>query len=148
MRVWQTVAAKESGFTMIEALLALAAAIVIAAAVPALLSVRALAPEPVDAFSRLEWRLFLQQLQIELNETKQWSTDGTALYLQKWSGEIVRFSVVASRAELIRQVDGAGNETALRHVRIVSYRISAHGLFVRVTADDGTVCESFVARAF
>ncbi|MED4974825.1 prepilin-type N-terminal cleavage/methylation domain-containing protein, partial [Geobacillus thermoleovorans] len=38
VRVWQAVAAKENGFTMIEALLALAAAMAVAAAVPALLS--------------------------------------------------------------------------------------------------------------
>nr|WP_216366457.1 competence type IV pilus minor pilin ComGF [Geobacillus sp. BMUD] len=148
VRVWQAVAAKENGFTMIEALLALAAAMAVAAVVPALLSVRLLAPEPTDAFSRLEWRLFLQQLQIELNETKQWSTSGRVLYLQKWSGKTVSFSVVASRAELIRQVNGAGNETALRHVRAVSYRAGARGIFLQVTADDGTVCEAFVARAF
>jgi len=148
VRVWQAVAAKENGFTMIEALLALAAAMAVAAVVPALLSVRLLAPEPTDAFSRLEWRLFLQQLQIELNEAKKWSTDGRVLYLHKWNGETVSFSLVAPKAELIRQVNGAGYETALRHVRAVSYRIGAHGLFLQVTADDGTVCEAFVARAF
>ncbi|KZM58176.1 competence type IV pilus minor pilin ComGF [Anoxybacillus geothermalis] len=148
MRVWQAVAAKENGFTMIEALLALAAAMAVAAVVPALLSVRLLAPEPTDAFSRLEWRLFLQQLQIELNEAKKWSTDGRVLYLHKWNGETVSFSLVAPKAELIRQVNGAGYETALRHVRAVSYRIGAHGLFLQVTADDGKVCDAFVARAF
>ncbi len=148
MRVWQAVAAKENGFTMIEALLALAAAMAVAAVVPALLSVRLLAPEPTDAFSRLEWRLFLQQLQIELNEAKKWSTDGRVLYLHKWNGETVSFSLVAPKAELIRQVNGAGYETALRHVRAVSYRIGAHGLFLQVTADDGKVCDAFVARMF
>lgn len=120
----------------------------ITAAVPLLLSARVLGTAAIDGFSPLEWRLFLQQLRIEMNETERWSADGDVFYLQKWSGETVRFLLMTRRAELIRQVDGAGYETALRHVRAVSYRAGARGLFVTVVADDGTVWEAFVARAF
>jgi competence protein ComGF len=148
VRVQQAIGSKEGGFALLEALMALAVALAVAAVIPALLAVRPLAAEPSDGFARLEWRLFLQQLQIELNEAKKWSTDGRVLYLHKWNGETVSFSLAAPKAELIRQVNGAGYETALRHVRAVSYRIGVHGLFLQVTADDGTVCEAFVARAF
>ncbi|MGG3949273.1 competence type IV pilus minor pilin ComGF [Geobacillus thermodenitrificans] len=147
VRVRQAVAGGESGFTLLEALLALAAALTVAAIIPALLSVRPLGADvSVDGFTHLEWRLFLQQLQIELHETERWSTDGATLYLQKWNGDKVSFSLVKSN--IIRQVDGTGNETALRHVRAVSYSTGIRGLFVQVTATDGMVYEAFVARAF
>ncbi|MBB6284638.1 competence type IV pilus minor pilin ComGF [Geobacillus subterraneus] len=147
MRVWQAVAERERGFTLLEVLLALAAALTVAAVIPALLSVRPLgAIMPVDGFAHLEWRLFLQQLQIELNETERWTADGATLYLQKWNGDKVSFSLIKS--DVIRQVNGAGNETALRHVRAVSYRAGVHGLFVQLSATDGNVYEAFVTRAF
>ncbi|NNV05376.1 competence type IV pilus minor pilin ComGF [Geobacillus sp. C56-T2] len=146
LRLQQTVGT--SGFTLIEALISLLVAIMITAAVPLLLSARVLGTAAIDGFSPLEWRLFLQQLRIEMNETERWSVDGDVFYLQKWSGETVRFLLATRRAELIRQVNGAGYETALRHVRAVSYRAGARGLFVTVVADDGTVWEAFVARAF
>lgn|GEM_PF-960465 len=147
MRVQQAVAGRERGFTLLEALLALAAALTVAAVIPVLLSVRPLgAIGPIDGFTRLEWRLFLQQLQIELHETERWTADGPVLYLQKWNGDMVSFSLVKS--DVIRQVNGTGYETALRHVRAVSYRVGAHGLFVQATATDGNKYEAFVARAF
>ncbi|AGT32770.1 competence protein ComGF [Geobacillus genomosp. 3] len=146
MRVRKAVAGGQ-GFTLLEALLALTAALTVAAVIPVLLSVRPLGVvAPVDGFTHLEWRLFLQQLQIELHETERWSADGTTLYLQKWNGDQVSFSFVKSN--VIRQVNGTGNETALRHVQAVSYRVGVRGLFVQVTGDDGIVYEAFVARAF
>lgn len=137
---------QEKGFTFLEMLLVMAIVLLMTSLLPLLLNVRLFKYENVNGFHHIEWEIFVQQLKKELNESKQWKTSGTTLYLEKFTGEQVSFELYQS--SIRRQVNGTGNETALQFVENVTYILTNRGIFLRVTSSEGKTYEAFISRLF
>jgi competence protein ComGF len=127
-------------------LIVLLIVLLITSLLPLLLDARLFTYENVNGFHRIEWEIFVQQLKRELNESKQWKSIGTTLYLEKFTGDQVSFELY--RLSIRRQVNGTGNETALQFVENVTYTLTHHGIFLHVTATDGKTYEAFISRLF
>jgi competence protein ComGF len=136
----------KNGFTFLEMLIVLLIVLLITSLLPLLLDARLFTYENVNGFHRIEWEIFVQQLKRELNESKQWKSIGTTLYLEKFTGDQVSFELY--RLSIRRQVNGTGNETALQFVENVTYTLTHHGIFLHVTATDGKTYEAFISRLF
>jgi competence protein ComGF len=134
------------GFTFLEMLVVLSVVLLVTSLLPLFFDARLFTYDNMNGFHRTEWRIFLQQLQAELNESKQWKSNGTVLYLEKFTGEQVSFDLYQSTIR--RQVNGTGNETALQYVKSAAYTATNNGIFLRVTATNGKAYEAFLFRLF
>ncbi|MFD3447748.1 competence type IV pilus minor pilin ComGF [Microbacteriaceae bacterium 4G12] len=120
---------KEKGFTLLEVLFCLSILILLIILAPRLSPFFFQLPSQ-NQFNKLEWTIFLEQVQIEFREAKSAQALHRKLVLTDRNNDLITHSMSGNR--LIRKVNGTGNEILLQNVKAVSYEVFPSKVIIHI----------------
>ncbi|HET7628471.1 MAG TPA: ComGF family competence protein [Bacillales bacterium] len=124
----------ESGFTLVESMIALAALTLILGLFPLVLKAVDL-PAANDSMNEWETVLFFQQVKTEILTADAIAIGGKRLDLRMRDGTVVGY--VFKNGKLVRKVNGRGSVWLLQHVRDVRFARVGKGVSIVVEGTKG-----------
>lgn len=123
-----------SGFTLVEALIALTVFIACTASFPLLYDAVYKMRELTKTEENVEWELFAIQLRNELHMADNWQISGGKLYFT--NGEEL-ISINQYQDKLRRQIEGKGHEVMLQNVKMAYFAFEGGKLYLHVLFQNG-----------
>lgn len=131
----------ERGFTLPEMLIAFSIFLLITSFIPLFMKVMFINSEQKRGLNKMEWEVFLQQIKMELRESKAITINEGKIHFGKYNGETVTFEKY--NTSIRRQVNSRGHEILLQNIKELKFSSAGNGFSLEVV--DGAD-QSFSAR--
>ncbi|WP_442594882.1 competence type IV pilus minor pilin ComGF [Neobacillus sp. D3-1R] len=133
-----------NGFTLVEAMLGLAAFCMMAAFLPLSIQVIDRENDSVTRLQAMEWEIFSSQVKKEIRMSEKIDAMSNRLLLTKDS-DLISYEQYGTK--LRRRVNGTGNEVLLQNVNQVQFEKMKNGVLIKVE-DIWNKSYSFSVQAF
>mgnify|MGYP001770196346 CR=1 FL=1 len=133
---------KEKGFTLIEILMSLTVLFIILSLLTPAFHLAVNYTAKRGNFHYFEWLVFIQQVKMELRESKDVRIYGTTIQFDKWTGERVTYEKYGTIIR--RRVNDTGHEIMLQFIQQISYEKEGASIRIRVLTDKGDAYEAFI----
>lgn len=133
----------EHGFTLLEAMFCICLLAMLLLVTPRLQPLFFGLPKQTS-FNEFEWIIFMQQVQMEYREARTVQLIDKKLMMKDPSGFLVTYTPAGT--QLIRKVNGSGNEILLQNVKTVFYKQSSNKLVIHIQDLDGKIHKGVLTR--
>ncbi|MCA1025508.1 prepilin-type N-terminal cleavage/methylation domain-containing protein [Cytobacillus kochii] len=112
---------KRNGFTLIEALIALACFLIIVSFMPLVFKVISVNENIDERKQKIEWLVFIQQLKKEVRVAEKISLDNRGVLILLIDNQSISYEKYGDK--LRRRVNGAGHEVVLQKLQSVQFEV-------------------------
>ncbi|WP_139892537.1 competence type IV pilus minor pilin ComGF [Bacillus sp. D386] len=138
---------KDDGFTLVEILFALGLFSLLSVFMTsALASITDWHVKDTNTNTRMEWNIFIRQLEREFQKTKDFGVPKSNVLLLDKSGEEITYEVYNNMVR--RRVDGAGHEMVLQDIKSFHVKKEGESLIISVTLINGDMYEKRLFKRY
>lgn len=128
----------EKGFTLLETMLALFIFILSLTLMTTMVQQFKIVRQQTMRTNHLEWHLFLNQFEYEVDQSLFLSTDGNSIYFEKYNDikklpEVISYQKMKGKKVIIRQVDSTGYQPILMNIKSMSFALKENNLILDAT---------------
>ena len=128
----------DKGFTLLETMLALFIFILSLSLMTTMVQQFKIVRQQTMKTNHLEWHLFLNQFEHEVDQSLFLSTNGNSIYFEKYNDtkkipEVISYQKMKGKEVIIRQVDDTGYQPVLMNIKTITFVLKENKVILNAT---------------